>query len=408
MIFKPITGNRPKLTETDTMPITASAPAVSKLSRLKSRRVVVVSAGGLQSGIQTLYLGFTGDDWEVFSTAYLPYPQRVAELIVRLSETQGPLALSELGWLDYKVTMLFLESVRNVLSGVPKAIGAPHYAVLNKPTLWKGATGENLQQSSWNLTVGDEVFLANALGIPVLTEFLRHNILAGGSGVLPTVPGSLIVARHTTGVGLFVNIGLVSRMTVIDSGAQALLFESDTGPGTVLIDKCAQKAECVGGFDRDGALTAAGAPNAECLEVLAADPWITKAAPKQASPDIFSHLLRHPCLKPLDPIDKLATVTALTARSIYDFYRREYKEAALPTALWISGGGANNLTLIDFLKASFDPIPVRSVEKLNVPPDMKVPLTLALTVDAFVCGKEIPWESGSNPKINPLGRWALP
>ena len=388
------------------MPSTASA--VSKLRRLKSRRAVVISAGGLRSGIQTLYLGFAGDDWEVFSTAYLPYPQRVAELIARLGETQGPLALSELGWLDYKVTMLFLESAKNALSGVPKAIGAPHYAVLNKPTLWKGETGENLQQTSWNLTVGDEVFVANALGVPVLTEFLRHNILAGGPGVLPTVPGSVAIAKHTAGVGLFVNIGLVSRMTVVDSGAQTLLFESDTGPGTVLIDKCAQEAECAGGFDRDGALTAMGAPNAECLEILAADPWITKAAPKQASPEIFLHLLNHPCLKPLSPVDKLATVTALTAKSIYDFYRREYKEAAPPSAFWISGGGGNNLALVDFLKASFDPIPVRSVEALNVPPDMKVPLTLALTADAFVCGKEIPWESGSNPKIKPLGRWAIP
>jgi len=389
-------------------PMTASAPAVSKLRRLKSRRVVVISAGGLQSGIQTLYLGFTGDDWEVFSTAYLPYPQRVAELITRLSETQGPLALSELGWLDYKVSMLFLESVRNALSGVPKAIGAPHYAVLNKPTLWKGATGESLQQSSWNLTVGDEVFVANALGVPVITEFLRHNILAGGSGVLPTFPGSLMVAKYTAGVGLFVNIGLVSRMTVIDRDAQALLFESDTGPGTVLIDKCAQEAECDGGFDRDGALTATGNPCSECLEILAADPWIAKAAPKQASPEIFSHLLGHPCLKPLSPVNKLATITALTARSVYDFYRREYREAARPSALWVSGGGTNNLTLVDFLRASFDPIPVRSVEDLHVPPDMKVPLTLGLTVDAFVCGKTVPWESGSNPNIKPLGRWALP
>jgi len=386
------------------MPMTV----VSKLRRLKSRRVVVISAGGLQSGIQTLYLGFTGDDWEVFSTAHLPYPQRVAEIITRLNEAREPATLSELSWLDYKVTMLFLDSVKNALSGVPKAIGAPHYAVLNKPTLWKGPTGENLQQSSWNLAVGDELFLANALRVPVITDFLRHNILAGGSGVLPTILGNLIIARHTIGVGLFVNIGLVSRMTVIDNTAQTQLFESDTGPGTVLIDKCAQEAKCADGFDRDGALTATGAPNAECLEALAADPWITKAAPKNASPEIFLHLLNHPCLKPLKPVDKLATITALTAKSIYDFYRREYKEAAQPSALWISGGGSNNLALADFLHASFDPIPVRSMEILNVPPDMKVPLALALTVDAFICGKEIPWETGSNPKIKPLGRWALP
>jgi len=388
--------------------MTATAVPIPALRRLKARRALVVSAGGVRSGIQVLYLGFTGDEWEIFSSAFLPYPQRVLDLIVRLGETHDPVALSDIGWLDYKVTMLFMDSARAALAGAPKAVGEPHYAVLNKPTLWKGATGENLQQSSWNMTVGDDLFLAKSLGVPVLTEFLRHNILAGGPGVLPTFPGSLAIARNTTGVGLFVNIGLVSRMTVIDKEAQALLFESDTGPGTVLIDRCAQEADCPEGFDRDGKLTAQGSPNAGCLEALAADPWIGKAAPKQASPEIFTHLLDHPCLKPLSRVDRLATVTAFTARSMYDFYRREYREPKPPEALWVSGGGSNNLALLDYLRASFDPVPVRSVAELNVPPDMKVPLTLGLTVDAFICGKTVPWESGVCPRVEPLGRWALP
>jgi anhydro-N-acetylmuramic acid kinase len=383
-------------------------PVISKLKGLKTRRALIISAGGLQSGIQALYLGMGGDGWEIYSKAFLPYPQKVAELIVRLSETQDPVALSDIGWLDYKITTLFLDCAKSALASATKAIGDPHYAVLNKPTLWKGATGENLQQSSWNLTIGDELYLATSLDIPVLTDFLRHNILAGGAGVLPTFPGSLMIAKNTSGVGLFVNIGLVSRMMVIDKPAGALLFESDTGPGTVIIDKCAQEAECPEGFDRDGKLTSSGTPNAECLEILAADPWITKASPKQASPEIFTHLLNHQCLKPLNRVDKLATITALTAKSIYDFYRREYKESTHPEALWISGGGSNNLALVDFLKASFDPIPVRNVEELSVPADMKIPLTLGLTVDAFISGKTIPWESGVNPKMKPIARWVMP
>jgi anhydro-N-acetylmuramic acid kinase len=355
-----------------------------------------------------LYLGYAGDDWEVFSTSYLPWPQKVGDLIVRISETQDPVALADFGWLDYKVTMLFTEAAKAALAGAHKSIGEPHYAVLNKPTLWKGPTGENLQQSNWNLTVGDELYVANSLGIPVMTEFLRHNILAGGPGVLPTFPGNLIIAEKTDGVGLFINIGLVSRMTVIDKPAGKLLFESDVGPGTVLIDKCAQEAECPGGIDRDGQLTAKGYPNAECLETLSSDPWLAKAAPKQASPEIFAHLLEHPCLKQLTNVDKLATITALTAVTTYHFYRREYKKNVQPEALWVSGGGGNNLALLDYLKASFDPIPVRSVEELNIPADMKIPLTLGLTADAFICGKKVPWESGVSPKIKPLARWALP
>jgi anhydro-N-acetylmuramic acid kinase len=381
---------------------------VSKLKALKRRRVLIISGGGLQSGIQVLYLDIENENWEIISKAFLPYPQKVAELIVRLGETQEPVALSDFGWLDYKVTMLLLESANNALANVPNALKKPHYAVLNKPTLWKGATGENLQQSNWNLTVGDEFYVASSLNIPVLTEFLRHNILAGGPGVLPTFPGSLMIAKNTNGVGIFVNIGLVSRAAVIDKNAERLLFESDCGPGTVLIDKCAQEADCPGGFDRDGKLTSTGTPNAECVGILASDPWITKAAPKQASPETFTHLLDHPCLKPLSSVDRLATITALTAKGIYDFYRREYKELTLPSTLWVSGGGVNNLALLDYLKASFDPIPVCSVEELNIPADMKIPMTLGLTADAFIMGKEIPWESGKFPVIKPLARWTVP
>ena len=383
-------------------------PTEATLSKLKERRALVISAGGIQSGIQALYIGLTNDDWEIISTAFLPWPQKVGDLIARLNETHGPVALSDIGWLDYKVTTLLLDSAKSALAGAPKALGKPHYATLSKPTLWKGTTGETLQLRNWNLTVGDELYVAKSLKVPVMTEFLRHNILAGGPGVLPTFPGSLMVARQTEGVGLFVNIGLMSRMTIIDKQASKLLIESDIGPGTALIDKCAQDADSPEGFDRDGRLTSKGYPCAECLEALASDPWLAMAAPKQASPEVFAHLLSHPRLKPLPPLDKLATVTALTAISAYDFYKREYKGQARPEALWVSGGGSNNLALIDYLKASFDPIPVRSVEELNIPADMKIPLTLGLTVDAFIRGEKIPWSSGNNPKIKPLARWALP
>jgi len=81
---------------------------VPGLRRLRARRALVVSAGGVRSGIQGLYLGVSGDEWEILSSALLPYPQKVLELIDRLSETQDPVALSDIGWLDYKVTMLFL------------------------------------------------------------------------------------------------------------------------------------------------------------------------------------------------------------------------------------------------------------------------------------------------------------
>lgn len=380
----------------------------SKLKKIKKRRILVISAGGVQSGVQALYIGIEDDEnWNTYAKAFIPYPQKMGLLIEQLNETQDPLKLSELAWLEYKTTMLFLESAKAALAQAPKAFSQPHLVVLNKLTLWRGVTGENLQQSNWNLTVGDAQFVSSSLNLPVLTDFIRHNILAGGPGVLPVSAGSLKIAKRVSGPAVFINAGLLSRITIVDNNNSTLLLESDTGPGTVLIDKCVREADCPEGFDRDGHLSQKGVVNTECLEKLSSDPWFTKPAPKQSSVDSFIHLLDEKSLKKLNSLDKIATVTALTAKTIFDFYSREYS-LDTPQAIWLSGGGSNNLTLIDYLNAYFEPVAVRNIEELGIPSDVKIPLTLGLSVDSFLSGNALPWESGSNPKIRPLARWVFP
>ncbi|KMQ50315.1 Anhydro-N-acetylmuramic acid kinase [Chitinispirillum alkaliphilum] len=385
-----------------------SADIQGKLKRKKNRRILIISAGGIQSGIQALYIGTENGSWNIHSKAFIPYPKKVGTLIGKLIETQDPITPSELAWLEYKTTMLFLESATAALAQAPKAIGKPHFVVLNKLTLWKGKTGENLQQSNWNLTVGDAQFVASSLNLPVFTDFIRHNILAGGPGVLPLFPGILKISKQVSGPAVFVNIGLLSRITIIDNDNSTLITESDSGPGTILVDKCAQAADSPDGFDRDGNLSQKGVVNTESLETLSSEPWFKKPAPKHSSIDSFLHLLEKEEIKSLDPIDRVATITALTAKTIFDFYTREYPLKTNPGAVWISGGGSNNLAIINYLSAYFDPIPIRTIEELGVPADVKIPLALGLSVDTFISGNSVPWETGNNPVIKPLARWITP
>lgn len=381
---------------------------LSKLKKIKKRRILVISGGGVLGGIQCLYLTSNGN-WDILASSFSPYPQKIANLIEQSSGDETQVKLSDLAWLDYKLSTLFVESAKTALMQTQTISRSPHYIILNKPIIWRGSTGENQQQANWDIPLGDAQYVASTFSVPVLTDFVRHNTLAGGSGVIPTNPGNQIIASRCTGLSVFLNIGVICRMTVVDPSTSSVLIDSDCGPGSCLQNKIMKEIlNSKDGFDRDGSFAADGQVEGNCLNSLATADWFMKQAPKYAGQNEFDFLLQNPLLKSLPLADQAATITALTARSAYDFFRQEYKLKLNPQAIYISGGAVNNLTLLEYLKTYFLPVPVYSIEKLGIPADMKMPFALGVTSDSYISGSSIPWESGNNPKIEPLGRWVLP
>jgi anhydro-N-acetylmuramic acid kinase len=380
----------------------AMASSFERLYRKnRQRRILVISAGGETSGIQGLYFLCSGDSWEIISNASVPYPSKIGSLIEtckRQAVTSADLAL-----LDYKVTLLFAECAGATLAAVPRALRKPTMAVVNQLTLFKGTVGEQEPFRSWNITLGDPRFLAGSIDVPVLSDFSRYSLLAGGDGALPALSGNLIIARRFSGVVIFLNIGLITHMTVVDRASSRSILESDTGPGMCLINRCAQGTNSVDGFDRDGSDTAGGTVDIGCLDALATSPWFLKEAPKEASTELFEPLLQKPCIAALAPADRLATMTALTARTIYDFFRNSFKEPLQPEAVIISGGGVNNASLVGYCTTYFGHLRLLSCEELGIPVTMRVPLTLGLSVDAFLMGK-----SGWKDRKGTIGSISLP
>lgn len=381
------------------------------LKKNKKRNIIVLSAGGQLGGLQCLYTAITGDQWEIIGHTYTPYSQKIAEELTSFQRiTSGRNILSTLGWLDYKLSCLFVESVKSLLSQVPKSQNKPHLLILNKPSVWKGDTGEQQQQTVWNVPLGDAQFLASTLGIPVLSDLTRHNILAGGQGILPLQYGNQRIASVVKGTVILLNLGLVARMTIIDTVKGETLTDSDTGPGTCCINHLMHQNPIEGneGFDRDGSYAAKGTVDGDILKQLTNDAWFRKPSPKQANADYFTGLIDNSKLSVLSVEDRLATVTALSARTVYEFFRREYTANITPEKILLSGGGCNNLTLQQYIKTYFDSIPVESIETLGIPIDMRIPLALSLSVNACAGGMHVPWETGDNPKMKPFGRLVWP
>jgi anhydro-N-acetylmuramic acid kinase len=382
---------------------------IQKLRKTKKLRMLILSAGGPQSGIQGIYICVEGDAWEEISHALMPYPDPVEEAIeAAVLSPRAAMEVEKLAWLDRKISYLFLECGRAVLSNSHKSLRGPHCVVLNKCLLYSGRVGEGTDARFWDVSLGDGQLLASSFGVPVVTDFSRHGTLAGEAGDLPLFPGNVKIARSVEPVSIYLNIGIMSHLTVVDNQAMHTVLDSDIGPGTCLVNLAARDTGDTDGFDRDGAIAARGAVGNECLSELASREWFMRPAPKRAFLQDFSDMYQHPKVAALSPQDRVATLTALTARTAFDFFKREYRHVLPPENVWVSGGGANNLTLLEYLSTYFHPIKVQSVEAAGVPAAMRIPLALGLSVYEFIAGHPGPWSKGTDPVIEGIGRWIYP
>ena len=211
----------------------------------------------------------------------VPYPSGV-DTVIESSRRQA-VTLADLAWLERKLTFLLVEASKSTLGPVPRSLRTPHVAALSQLTLCKGAVGKNRQPFLWNVFIGEPQFVANALGLPVLSDFTRCNLLSGGNGSTAFLPGNLQIVQRFSSIVVLLNLGLIARMTIIDRSLARCIVYSDAGPGTILINRCARESNLSKGIDRDGSGAAAGTADVAALDALATSPWFLTAAPREAA-----------------------------------------------------------------------------------------------------------------------------
>ncbi|WP_209323941.1 anhydro-N-acetylmuramic acid kinase [Brevibacterium renqingii] len=193
------------------------------------------------------------------------------------------------------------------------------------------------------LQLGQPAFIAERLGVPVLSDVRSRDVAAGGQGApLVGMLDSLLLSEVAAPTAVL-NLGGIANITVIAPDRDPIAF--DTGPANALIDVLARRiTDGRQGFDRDGVLAAAGTVDEKLLTDLLTEPFYALAAPKSTGKELFhgdyldSFLADHP---DLGEQDQIATVTELTARTIAEACRR-YEVATVIA----SGGGTRNSELM--------------------------------------------------------------
>ena len=142
----------------------------------------------------------------------------------------------------------------------------------------------------------------------------------------------------------------------------------------------------------------------DLLDRLMETPFLSESPPKSTGREVFGTELVRELSAELTPgatdagwPDLMATLTAFTARSIVEAYRRWIAPLGIDE-VYLMGGGARNPELVRRITEDLGSIPVCESEQLGLDPDMREAAAFALLAWAHRMGvaANVPGVTGSS------------
>jgi anhydro-N-acetylmuramic acid kinase len=233
------------------------------------------------------------------------------------------------------------------------------------------------------LQIGEPAVIAARTGVTTVADFRVADVAVGGQGAPLVSYVDWLLLRHPTRPRAIQNIGGIANVTYLPSGDDpGGVVAFDTGPGNMLIDDAVVRA--TGGdqrYDHDGALAASGAVNEDLLAELLAHPYLSAPPPKTTGREQFGRsyggaVWDRAQAHGTPGRDIVATLTALTAVSIAEAYRRFLPDP--PEEVILGGGGARNSTLVRMLREALAPSQVLTHEALGMSSEAKEAVAFAV------------------------------
>jgi anhydro-N-acetylmuramic acid kinase len=242
------------------------------------------------------------------------------------------------------------------------------------------------------LQLGCAATIAERTGIDVVSDFRARDIAAGGHGAPLVSWIDRVLFAQPGRTRVLLNIGGIGNLTrVPPRGSDEPLLAFDTGPGNVLIDAAVELAtDGRETFDRDGRRGAAGSIDEELVRQVLSHPYFERLPPKSTGRELFGRpflqdlMTRRPSPDPDAWNDIVATMTAITAQSIGDAYRRWVQPRGAEEVV-VTGGGARNPTLVRMVAERVD-VPVRTGDQIGIDVDAKEALAFAALAWAHARG----------------------
>ncbi len=342
------------------------------------------SADGVDAAVVRLDGAPPALEWKLLAHTHSPHPPALRDEIFACFRPETG-NVERLCALNFSLGRAFAAAA---LYAIVAAGLTPTQAALigsHGQTVWHIPDG----RAASTLQIGEPAVIAELTGITTVSNFRTRDMAAGGQGAPLVARVDALLFGHGRLHRALQNIGGIANVTWVPAGDAEAALAFDTGPGNMLIDDAAQRA--TGGaldYDRDGTLAAAGRVDEGWLAELLAHPYFRRPPPKTTGRELFgrqygAELWARGQARGLRGEDIIATLTALTARSIAAAYRNFLP--AFPDEVIVSGGGARNPVLLRQLAfalaevAGSQPAPrVVTSDELGLPVEAKEAVAFAV------------------------------
>lgn len=368
------------------------------MEELESKKVIALMSGTSCDSIDAgLCEVFPDKSVKLIQGINYKYPEHIRAKIFQLFRGEG--SIKDVCQMNFVIGKCFAEAAKVLIS----EFGKPDFISSHGQTIFHYPFDEKIDDISMKSTlqIGESSVIAQETGCLTISNFRESDMAQNGQGA-PLVCFADEMWFKNKGKNFAIqNIGGISNVTVVSKDFDTFGF--DTGLGNIMIDYCVGKYFGKT-YDKDGEIAASGIVSDNWLECLLADEYYFIEPPKSTGREYFSTQYIENALKyaPSDPKDIIATVTALTARTVAQSYERFiYPNVGIHEAV-ICGGGAYNKTLMKMLRTYLPKhIDLTTCEDYGISNNFKEVMAFALLGFCAYYGipNNLPCCTGANKRV---------
>lgn len=355
-------------------------------------RVVGLMSGTSADGVDAAVVEITRQKVRLLAFEVFPYGSALRRAILRLCRPETA-RLEDICHYNFVLGEVFADAVTTLCSQSGIALPSIDLIGSHGQTIYHDPRGRRHggREVRSTLQIGEPSVIAQRTGITTVADLRPRDMAAGGEGA-PLVPyADYVLFGRNRRCRAVQNIGGIANVTFLPArGKLNDVLAFDTGPGNMVIDGIIRlTSRGTKHFDRDGKIAARGKVDAKLLDEMLKHPFFRRRPPKSTGREEFGEafaddIYRRARKKGLADADVVATVTAFTAGTIAQAYRRFLP--AMPEELILCGGGAHNHTLVEMLRRELPHVRMLSTEDFGISVDGKEAVSFAILAWATIKG----------------------